>query len=166
MQSNNKLTPVIIGTLVMTFIALFPIVNFLNILCCSGIMIGGFAGVTSYNKQLTNSGQTLTAKDGGMIGILSGILSAVFVSGFGLLFSLFSNQNPMTEIMNAFSEFGFQIPDSAAYYLDKFSNEFNDHGFSPTLTIFSFITNLIIYPLFGTIGALIAVQIYKKKGNV
>lgn len=165
MQSNNKLTPVIVGTLTMTFIALFPIVNFLNILCCSGIMIGGFAGVASYNKQLTNTGEILTAKDGGMIGILSGILSAVFVTGFGLIFSLFSNQNPMMEIMDAVSELGFQIPESAAYYLEKFSAEFNEHGFSPTLSIFSFVTNMIIYPLFGTIGALIGVQILKKKGN-
>jgi len=129
-------------------------------------MIGGFAGVTAYNKQLIKTGLLLNARDGGMIGILSGILSAVIVTGFGLLLSLFSTQNPMTDVMNSFDQLGFNIPEQARVYLERFSNEINEHGFSPTLTIFSFIINLIIYPLFGAAGALIAVSIFKKKSTV
>jgi len=166
MHPDNKLFPVIIGTFTMTFIALFPILNLLNLLCCAGIMAGGFAGVFYYNRQLAKTGQTMSSKDGGMIGILSGVLSAVIISGFGLLFSLFSNQNPMTEMMTGFDSLGIDIPPMAYEYLEKFSNEFNEHGYSPTLTIFSFITNLIIYPLFGAIGAIIGVSVLKKKSAV
>ncbi len=166
MQPDNKLFPVIIGTFTMTFIALFPILNLLNLFCCAGIMAGGFAGVFYYSRQLVKTGQTVSSKDGGMIGILSGVLSAVIISGFGLVFSLFSNQNPMNEMINTFDSIGVDIPPTAYEFLEKFSNEFNEHGYSPTLTIFSFITNLIIYPLFGSIGAIIGVSVLKKKTAV
>ncbi|MCY7361227.1 MAG: hypothetical protein LH629_04040 [Ignavibacteria bacterium] len=153
MNPPNKITPIIYGTLTMTLIAIFPLINFINVFCCAGIMAGGFVGVFNYWKQLQSSGKILETKDGGMIGILCGILSAVFVTGFGLLISLFSDSNPMTDIIKTFDEIGFTIPPEMLQYLDKFSNEFEEHGFSPTITIVSFISNLILYPLFGSIGA-------------
>ena len=163
MNTPNKITPIIYGTAIMTIIAVFPIINFINFFCCAGIILGGFAGVYTYWKQLQNTGQSLTTKDGGMIGLLCGILSAVFVTGFGLLISLFSDSNPMLEVIKAFDEIGFQMPPEMNEYLDKFSNEYNEHGFSPTITIISFISNLILYPLFGSIGAILGVSYLNKK---
>jgi hypothetical protein len=163
MNSPNRITPIIYGTAVMTLIAVFPILNLINVFCCAGIILGGYAGVYVYWKQLHNTGLALTTKDGGMIGILCGILSAIFVTGFGLLLSLFSDTNPMLEIMKTFDDIGFQMPPEMSQYLDKFSNEYNEHGFSPTITIFSFISNMILYPLFGSIGAVLGVSFLNKK---
>lgn len=163
MNSPNRITPIIYGTAVMTLIAVFPVLNLINVFCCAGIILGGYAGVYTYWKQLQNTGQALTTKDGGMIGILCGILSAVFVTGFGLLLSLFSETNPMLEIMKTFDDIGFQMPPEMSQYLDKFSNEYNEHGFSPTITLFSFISNIILYPLFGSIGAILGVFYLNKK---
>lgn len=163
METPNRITPIIYGTTVMTLIAVIPVLSLINVFCCAGIILGGFAGVYTYWKQLNNTGIILTTKDGGMIGILCGILSAVFVTGIGLLISLFSETNPMLEIMNAFEEMGFQMPPEMLMYLDRFSAEFNEHGFSPTITIFSFISNMIIYPLFGSIGAILGVSYLNKK---
>ena len=163
METPNRITPIIYGTTVMTLIAVIPVLSLINVFCCAGIILGGFAGVYTYWKQLSNTGIVLTTKDGGMIGILCGILSAVFVTGIGLLISLFSETNPMLEIMNTFEEMGFQVPPEMLMYLDKFSTEFNEHGFSPTITIFSFISNMIIYPLFGSIGAILGVSYLNKK---
>ncbi|HMS34931.1 MAG TPA: hypothetical protein PKC91_12690 [Ignavibacteria bacterium] len=163
MNSPNRITPIIYGTAVMTLIAVFPVLNLINVFCCAGIILGGYAGVYVYWKQLQNTGLTLTIKDGGMIGILCGILSAIFVTGFGLLLSLFSDSNPMIEIMKTFDDIGFQMPPEMSQYLDKFSEEYNEHGFSPTITIFSFISNMILYPLFGSIGAILGVSFLNKK---
>ena len=163
MNSPNRITPIIYGTAVMTLIAVFTVLNLINVFCCAGIILGGYAGVYVYWKQLQNTGLTLTTKDGGMIGILCGILSAVFVTGFGLLLSLFSDTNPMIEIMKTFDEIGFQMPPEMSQYLDKFSEEYSEHGFSPTITIFSFISNMILYPLFGSIGAILGVSFLNKK---
>lgn len=161
----NKILPIVVGTMVMTVIAVIPLINLINVFCCAGILIGGFAGVFTYWKQLQDTGMILTAKDGGMIGILCGILSAIFVTGFGVLISLFSDVNPMMDVMTAFDEMGVQIPPEMVQYLEKFSEEFSEHGFSPTITIFSFVFNLILYPLFGSIGALFGVSILNKKNH-
>ena len=163
MNSPNRITPIIYGTAVMTIIAVFPFLNLINIFCCAGIILGGYAGVYSYWKQIQNMGIILTAKDGGMIGIMCGILSAIFVTGFGLLISLFSETNPMLEVLKTFDEIGFQMPPEMSHYFDRFSNEYNEHGFSPTITIFTFISNIILYPLFGSLGAILAVSLLNKK---
>lgn len=165
MNSVNKISPVIFGTMTMTLIAIFPVLNLINIFCCAGIIIGGFVGVYSYWKQLQTLGFPLETKDGGMIGILSGILSAVLVTGFGLLISLFSESNPIPDFLNAFDEMGIQAPQEMLQYLEKFSNEFNEHGFSPTITLISFLSNLILYPLFGSIGAILAVNYFNKSSK-
>lgn len=163
MNHPNKITPIVYGTITMTLSAVLPIVNFINIFCCAGIMLGGFAGVYVYWKQLTQAGMTLTAKDGGMIGILCGILSAVFITGFGVIVSLFSESNPMMEVLKSIEEIGLNVPPEMNQYLEKFSEEYNKHGFSPSITIFSFVANMIMYPLFGSIGAIIGVNILGKK---
>ncbi len=165
MNTPNRITPIIYGTSVMTLIAVFPVLNLINVFCCAGIMIGGAAGVYTYWKQLQNTGYKLTAKDGGMIGILCGILSAIFVTGFGLLLSLFSETNPMLDVLKTFDDIGVQIPPEMTEYLNKFSNEYNDHGFSPSITIISLVSNIILYPLFGSIGAVLCVTYLLKKNS-
>lgn len=163
MDKPNKITPILFGSAVMTLIAVLPVLNLLNLICCAGIVAGGFVGVYTYWKQLQNTGTLLTTKDGGMIGILCGILSSVFVTGFGLLISLFSDSNPMLDVMKSIDDMGFQMPPEMNQYMEKFSKEFSEYGFSPTITIFSFICNLILYPLFGSIGAILGVSILNKK---
>lgn len=163
MNTPNRIIPIIYGTSVMTLIAVFPLLNFINVFCCAGIMAGGYVGVYTYWKQLQNTGLALTTKDGGMIGILCGILSAIFVTGFGLILSLFSETNPMLDIMKTIDDIGIQTPPEMSEYMDKFSNEYNEHGFSPTITIISFVSNIVLYPLFGSVGAILGVSYLNKK---
>lgn len=165
LQQINKITPVVYGTITMTLTAILPVISLINIFCCAGIILGGFVGVYTYWKQLSAQGKILETKDGGMIGILCGILSAVFVTGFGVLISLYSDMNPMLDVMKSIDELGIQMPPEMLQYLEKFSNEFSEMGFSPTITIFTFISNLILYPLFGSAGALMAVSVLNKRQN-
>lgn len=162
-SSPNRLMPVIFGALVMTLISTFPLLNLINVLCCAGIMLGGFAGVFFYNKQIRDTSIELTTKDGGIIGLLCGIISAVLVSGINLLMVLFSDVNPITEAYALLEKFGQQLPQEVNETMDKFSDEFNKYGFSPTLSVLSLIINLVIYPLFGAVGAMIGVSILKKR---
>ena len=162
-SSPNRLVPVIFGALVMTLISTFPLINLINVLCCSGIMLGGFAGVFFYYIQIRNTSIELTTKDGGIIGLLCGIISAVLVSGINLLMVLFSDVNPITEAYALLEKFGQQLPPEVNETMDKFSDEFNKYGFSPTLSVLSLIINLVIYPLFGAVGAMIGVSILKKR---
>lgn len=146
----------------MTAIYIMPVLNLINVFCCAGILLGGFTGVYIYKKQLIKSGSTLNAKDGGMIGLLSGFLSAIIVSVFGVMISLFSQSNPVLEFLNTLQDAGITIPDEMNVHLESISNDFNQKGYSLTFILISFISNIIIFPLFGSIGALIGVSVLNK----
>jgi len=162
-KQPNRLTPVIYGTFVMTMISVMPLLNFINLFFCAGIIIGGVAGVIFYNKQLSGTDMKLTSKDGVMIGILSGILSGILVSGLNFLFMMMSKHNPVDEALKIMN--GFALPPEVMQQMNKFSEEFDKYGFSPTISIVSLFSNLVIYPLFGMLGAILAVSVINKKKN-
>jgi len=164
--SLNRLLPVIWGFLVMTIISIAPLINFINLFFCAGIVLGGVAGVMSFNKQLVALNLPLTFKDAVLIGILSGVLSAVAVSGFNIITLMYSHVNPVTESVKMLGDFGKNMPPEVTRQLDKLAMEFDKYGYSPTLAIFTFITNLLVYPLFGAIGSLITATVINNKKKI
>jgi hypothetical protein len=162
-KQPNRMIPIVYGTFVMTSISILPFINFINLFFCSGIILGGIAGVFIYNRQLAGTKIELTSKDGVMIGVLCGILSGILVSSFNFLFMLISKHNPIDETMALVKD--ISLPSEVTVQMNKFSDEFNKYGFSPTISIVSLFSNLIIYPLFGMIGAVLGVTIIKKKNQ-
>ncbi|MCX6161615.1 MAG: hypothetical protein NTV87_09825 [Ignavibacteriae bacterium] len=162
---TNRLQPVIWGTTIMTGIAVIPLLNFINLFFCSGIILGGMAGVFIYSRHASAEGVPLTHKDGVMIGLLSGILSAVLVSGINMLMMMYSDVNPVIEVSKMLNESGIKLPQEVDLQLSKFSDEFSRYGFSPTIAVFSLVSNMIIYPLFGILGGLLGVTIKSKRTN-
>lgn len=162
----NRLRPVIIGFLVMTFISITPFLNFVNLFFCSGVILGGAAGAGTFIKQIKSSNSELYYRDAVFIGLLSGILSAVVVSGFNVISIMYSDLNPINESLKMLGDFAKNIPPDADAQIRKLSDEFNIYGFSPTLAVFTFISNLFIYPLFGIIGSLITATIFNNRKKV
>jgi len=161
----NKFTPVLISTVVMTIIAITPFLNFINLGCCAGIMIGGAAGVVYYNNRLKAIGETVQYKDGAAIGVLSGFITAIVVVIATTLLSMLVKQNPIPDIYKIIDQSGYPLPPNADEFLRKISDEYSKNGFSITLTIMTLIIDIVIYPLFGAIGAMLAVAIVGKKKN-
>lgn len=159
----NRLKPVLISFLVMSLISIAPLLNFINLLFCAGIMLGGVAGVLSFKKQFPNQSSPIVYKDAVLIGIFGGIMSAVFVSGFNIITMMYSDANPITESLKFFGDFVKDLPPEANKQINNLANEFNKYGYSPTLAVFTFISNLIIYPLFGAIGSLISATVINNK---
>jgi len=162
-KQPNRMIPIVYGTFVMTSISILPFINFINLFFCAGILLGGLAGVFMYNKQLTGTQLKLTSKDGVMIGIMCGILSGILVSSFNFIFMLLSKHNPIDETMSFLKD--FSLPPEITVQMNKFSDEFNKFGFSPTISLISLFSNLVIYPLFGMIGAVLGVTIINKKNQ-
>lgn len=165
MQQPNKFTPIIISTVIMTVISLFPVLNLINLLCCAGIIIGAYAGTAFYAKRLSESGSFIRAKDGAAIGILSGILTALFVVGITTIISMLTSTNPIPEMYKIIDNFGYQLPPEAENMLRKISDEYSKHGFSITITLINLAADLIFYPLFGALGGIIAANVYIKKSK-
>ncbi len=164
-NSPNRLRPVIIGTLAISAISIMPIINFVNLFCCAGIILGGAIGAMFYSRQLSNFNQQITTKDGAIMGLLAGILSAIIVTGINLLMVLYSNINPITEILEAVNTFSKDLPQEVYDQMKHFSDEFERYGYSPTLILVSLIINVIIYPLFASIGGIIVAMININKNK-
>jgi hypothetical protein len=165
MNSPNKIKAVVIAAGVMTFLSVTPLVSMINMLCCAGVLLGAAAGVYVYNKDVQNFGKTLELKDGAMIGILSGIITAIIYTGFFLAIQLFSEGNMFTEMSSDLEKFGFPVSPEYYQVMDHFNDETREYGFSPTLTGVTLFLNLVIYPLFGAIGGLLTANILRKKNQ-
>jgi hypothetical protein len=161
----NRLKPVVIGTFAISAISIMPLVNFINLFCCAGIIIGGATGAMFYNRQLKNSDFQITTKDGAITGLLAGILSAVIVTGVNLLMVLYSNINPINEILELLKTLSKDLPQEIYDQMKHFSDEFDRFGYSPTLALISLVINLIIYPLFASIGGILVALISISKSK-
>ena len=166
MNQPSKFTPVIISTAIMTLISVFPILNFLNLLCCAGILLGAFAGTSFYAKKLSAAGNIIQFKDGAAIGLFSGLLTALLVTLINTLIMMLSSQNPIPEIYKLVDQFGYTLPPEAEKLLKKISDEYNMHGFSITITLINFVMDLIFFPLFGFLGGILSASIFAKRKNV
>jgi hypothetical protein len=166
LNQPNKLTPVIIASIIIIVISSFPGLNLLNLFCCAGVLLGGFAGTSFYNTKLKNIDQKVSFKDAAAIGLLSGILSAIIVVIITTALSLLINQNPIPEMFKMIDSQGVQLPPDLDRFLQKISDEYSKHGFSFTLTIITLAMDLIIYPIFSILGGIIAVAVASRKKNV
>jgi len=165
MNQPSKFTPVIISSVVIIVISLFPFLNFVNLLCCAGVIIGGASGTMYYNNRLKSSGGQIQYKDGVAIGILSGIISALIVVIGTTLMTILVSQNPIPEVYRMLDMQGITIPPEIDKYLQKISDEYSKQGFSITLTLVTLIVDVITYPIFSAVGGMLAVAIFGKKKN-
>ena len=159
----NKLKAVMIAAFVMTFLSVTPLVSIINLACCAGVILGAASGVYFYNRDLLAVNKIIEYKDGVMIGILGGIITAIVYTGFFLAMQMFYEGNMFTEITGDFEKYGFPVSPQYHEVMEYFSSETSEYGFSPSLTGITLLLNLIIYPLFGAIGGLLTVSIFKRK---
>lgn len=163
MTAPNKLSAVLIATAFITLLSVFPFLNLINLLCCAGVVLGGFIGTSHYGRQLRNANEEINFKDGIAIGILSGVVSALVVIIFSTLLSMLLKQNPIPEMSTILEQYGFRMPQESEEILRRISDEYNKNGFSITLTIANLIFDLIAYPIFSSIGGMLAVTMFRKR---
>lgn len=150
----------------MVVISLFPFLNFINLLCCAGIILGGAAGTFFYANSLKRTGGQILFKDGGMIGLLSGFLAAIIVVFLSTILSMLVSQNPIPEIYKMLDAFRYPIPPEMDKWMQKISDEYSKQGFSITMTVVSLLMYIFTYPLFGALGGILTVTIFNRKKNV
>jgi hypothetical protein len=160
---NILLKSIITGTSITVIVSVFPLLNLINVCCCIGVISGGFLGSAYYYSKHNKSELVLNPKEFLMIGLLSGVLAGVIITVINFLFVIMSNDNPMNEMFQLFNNYSVDLPPEFRNKLNDFSNEFEKYGFSPTILIVSFIINIIIYPLFSTIGGFLFTLIKKIK---
>lgn len=166
MNQPSKFTPIIISSFLMVFISIFPVLNLLNLLCCAGIVIGGAAGTYYYGRQLEKAGGFIQNKDGIMIGLLSGIISAIIYVIFSTLIMMISQQNPVELVYKMTEQYSIPIPPESEKMLQTVFKEYQQNGFSTIMIGVELFSRIVSHCIFGPIGGLLAASIMNKRRNV
>jgi hypothetical protein len=152
-EKPGKLMPALYGGIIMGVISGIPFLNFVNCLCCAGIMLGGFMAVFFYKKDLRETDPPLTNADSLQLGALAGVFGAVV----GVLLTVivyFTLGDVAREAMKGMI-MKFVPPEAA----EQVEEGFREGGLSPISIILPF----IIDPLFGLIGGVIGYSVFKSK---
>ena len=161
-ESPNRLKAVLLGTFIITFISTMPFLNIVNIFFCGGVIFGGYMASLNYSKQCVTAGIEISYKDSALIGILSGLLSAIIVSVLNLLVTIISGINPVTEAQELMNSLFKDMPPEVQTEMNKISEEYTKYGFSRLIALFTLITNSITFPIFSGIGGILSHAIASK----
>ena len=144
------LQPALFGGLVMGLLSGLPFISAGNCICCLWVILGGAVG--SYVLQQRRE-TPITAADGAVVGLLSGVIGSVVY----LLVSI-----PITLLMAPFQQQMFErVIDSGE--LPPEVEQFLSSGFTGFLAlIWGFFAMLAAGIVFATIGGVIGALIFKK----
>jgi hypothetical protein len=151
-ERPDKLRPALIGGALIGIISAIPIINWINCFCCAGVIIGGILAVHLYNKNLV--GFELTSSDGVTIGLMAGASGALIST---ILTSLITGG--VKRQIDRVLEYSGEMPPE----LEDALLRIQQMGGEMFFVIVGLIFTLVIYSIFGIIGGLIAVSIFKKR---
>jgi hypothetical protein len=163
-EKPSKLMPALYGGIIIGVISGIPYLNFVNCVCCAGVLFGGFMAVFLYNKDLTPDMAPLTSGDSIQLGALAGLFGAIVGNViYGLIMVTVGNVagEAMYEMLISFYEavgIADQMPPEA---MDQMYEGMTKPELDPTNIVLSF----VIDPLFGLLGGLIGYAIYKPKAG-
>jgi hypothetical protein len=151
-ERPDKLRPALIGGALIGIISAIPIISLINCFCCAGVVIGGIVAVHLYNKNL--GGLELTSSEGVVIGLMAGASGALIST---ILTSMITGgvKNQINKILEYSNEIPPEIQDALIRIQEMGGNLF--------FVIVGLVFSLIIFSIFGIIGGLIGVSLFRKK---
>jgi len=160
-EQPSKMVPALIGGAVMGLISATPFLNFINCLCCAGIILGGFLAVFFYKDQLTPQMPPLQASDGLALGALAGVfgfiiatlISAIIYVALGPV----ATEATINLMIQIFESAGLDIPPEV---YDEMRESAQESPINPFGLVISLVTSVV----FGIVGGLIGAAIFKPKG--
>ena len=158
MQKPDKFLPVLYGGIIMGVISAIPFLNFVNCLCCVGILFGGFIAVFFYKNNFTPDTPPFTAGDCLAVGALAGVVGAVVATMLNQVFLLLFGNFLKEFVLHFLENMNLDIPDEIMDQIRKRIEE------APTGIVSVFIDlvfGLILYPIFGLLGGLIGYAVWK-----
>ena len=151
-ERPDKLRPALIGGALIGIISAIPVINWINCFCCAGVIIGGILAVHLYNKNL--AGLELTSSDGVTLGLMAGASGALIST---VLTSMITGgvKRQIDRVLEYSSEMPPEVEDALL--------RVQELGGEMFFVIIGLIFSLVIFSIFGIIGGLIAVSVFKKK---
>jgi len=150
-MDSGRLQPALVGGLFIGVLSALPIVNTGNCCCCLWVISGGV--LAAYLRQ-QNSPEGITSAEGAFIGFLAGIAG-------GLLGALLSI--PIDLMMGPFQH---RLMEWVLSMNPDMPSEFRDlserAGTGPAAVTFKLVLGVVTGAVFGMIGGLLGVALFKK----
>ncbi len=148
MNTRSYLLSALIAGAVMGLLGNLPLLNFVNCLLCFWVWLCAGLAVFLYNRMQPNEPR-LTTGQGAGLGAVTGVVGAL-VGAIVYALTDFITLPIFQNIVNAIEAQGIQTQLSSGFW------GFFGVGFFTCL-------NLMLYPLFGALGGLIAANLFKGK---
>ena len=162
LQKPDKIAPALYGGIIMGVLYSVPFLNFVNCLCCAGILFGGFMSVYFYWKQMTAEMGPMTSGDTVALGALAGVFGAIVSMILGILFFLLLGDAMSKMFLEFMENAGIfkNMPPEARMEMER---SITRPGIGQWL--FSIFSYFITCPLFGLLGGLIGYAAFRNRGN-
>jgi uncharacterized membrane protein YeaQ/YmgE (transglycosylase-associated protein family) len=147
---SDRLQPALWGGLFIGVLSALPLVAYGNCCCCLWVLIGG--GLAAYLRQQNTSFQ-ISAGEGAIVGLLAGLVGAFVGMVVAIPFQMISG--PMQR--DAIERFlaNPDIPPEMRQWMEWFFT-------SSAAWVFGLVLSIVVDSLFGLLGGLIGVAIFKK----
>ncbi len=150
-QRPGMFIPALIGGVIAGVLSGIP---FVSCLCCLWIIGGGILAAYFLTKE---SSVTLSAGDGAIVGIFTGIIAAVVEVFVNIPFRAF-NEKLVQSILDRFAQYAEEMPPGWESWLEEGAIE----G-SIVWTILGLIMSAIIFSALGALGGIIGISLFGKK---
>ncbi len=150
-QKPRMFMPALIGGAVAGILSGVP---FINCLCCIWIIGGAILSAYLLSKD---SSVALSAGDGAIVGVFTGIIAAVVDFIVSIPFSAMSSEFTRN-IMEKLADYAEEMPSGWENLLEKGGVER-----SIPMLMLGFVISVIIFSVLGALGGIIGISIFKKK---
>ncbi len=145
---SDRLQPAFWGGLFIGVLSALPLVKFGNVCCCLWVVAGGALAV-----WLAQSAQPYAVKmaDGVLLGLLSGVIGAVVAFPINLVFENWERGWVLRLLENADANMPSEIRDMM-----------ETTGGNPFMRVAGFMVSLVVDAVFGMLGGMLGVAVFKK----
>jgi len=166
---KTKYLPVIVSGFGAGVIAIVPFLN--SMACCLVIPAAAYLSLFLDVKLNHTPPFMISAGKGALFGLLTGLIAALFATGFDIFVTLITRSN---ELMQAIGQLpnilsglplDVKIKEEIMTVFESLRKDIMDDGFSALYTVLIFMNNLISFTIFGLVGGLIGSQIIKSQNK-
>jgi hypothetical protein len=148
---NERLQPAFWGGLLIGVLSALPLVSAGNCCCCLWVLLGG--GLAAYLRQ-QNTPYQITSGEAALVGLMAGVIGAFVGAIVGIPFHMMAGEMQQ-QIFQRMLERNPDMPPEARDVLERIA-------VARGLWIVGLLFSLCVYAVFGTLGGLLGIAIFKK----
>jgi hypothetical protein len=149
---NDRLQPAFWGGLFIGVLSALPLVNAGNCCCCLWVICGGL--LAAYLRQ-QSSPVPIDAAEGALVGLMAGAIGGIIAAVLSIPFQVFAGQY-QREIMERILASNPDVPAEARDAVERYA-------MGAAFRVVGTIVSIFIDIVFGMLGGLLGVAVFKKQ---